>query len=107
MDPILRILASAAVEMPDDWMAMTMAMGAVPVAIVSMAARSTGLPLSRSTKSSTSSPSTSLPFVSVTVTGTCTRRDCAPKRVSGVLGEGGADEDERHQRGDHCHMTAG
>src|ERR1035437_1086813 len=81
MAPIFRTFSRTAVEIPDDCTAMTSAMGATPVAIVSTVTfRSRWL--SRSRKSEASRRSTERPFASVTVTGTSTRRERTSKRES-------------------------
>src|ERR1039457_2554925 len=81
MAPIFRTFSSTGVEMPDDCTAITSAMGATPVAIVSTVTfRSYRLSSSR--KSAASSPSTERPLPSDTVTGTSTRRERTLKRES-------------------------
>src|ERR1019366_114892 len=81
MTPIFLTFSSTGVEIPADCTAMTSAMGATPVAIVSTVIFRSHR-LSRSRKSAASSPSTERPLLSDIVTGTSTRRERTLKRES-------------------------
>src|ERR1035441_6531409 len=81
MTPIFRTFSSTGVEIPADCTAITSAMGATPVAMVSTVIFRSHR-LSRSRKSAASSPSTGRPLLSDMVTGTSTRRERTLKRES-------------------------
>ena len=84
--PIVRTFSITAAEIPEDCTAMSSAMGATPVSIVSTTAFC-GRPLSSTRKSEASKPSMERPFKSVTVAGTGTKRERTSKRDSWAASE--------------------